>query len=247
MHFYNRFTAAHPLVLSSIYAWTSAHLFYSKTLGSLDTAFLYHRKCLDQISLQHEIQTPEAWNAESEGHLTAAISKLSKDSLDSVIVAFYFLASFDLMASQARELRKILRLVSLLIKIRGCTSDAGGIFLRVSTWFCFLDARESAFGQGTCPILNAIGGEDGIVQAMQASRHFLQEEYSILYPAEELQKDEAHAPLLAMILRLVATFSDISTHYEGSNNTVRDEIRERLNGYAEVGISSLFPYESNDK
>jgi hypothetical protein len=179
-----------------------------------------------------------------EDSITRSLVALDADCVEALIVAFYFLASLDLMVSRPLELRKFLRLASILVQSRGHDYEMSGTFLRVSTWFCFLDCRASAFGRGDASIIQTIGGETGLVQAMGNSNNFLREEYIMLYPKEEVERAKYHSPLLATILSLVAIFSDISRNYDNASDSLKSRIRLDLDEQKKVSAIIGTPWLS---
>lgn len=236
MYFYTRFTTSHPFVLSSLYAWTATHLFYSGTLHSLQDAFSHYKKCCSDIRNLFKIDLDRQFTTPIDNSEVFVVAQIHSDDLDAIAVALYFLASTDLIMSRSEELGQVLRMVTLLLQTKH-QEISNSLFTKVSTWLCFLDARYSAFGAGNSSVINAMGGEVGIVRAAHVTRDLLEREYKVLYPTEERQRDEYRFPLLEIILRLVAVFGEISREYVARDGIVRAGVRASLNSIEKVGFT----------
>ena len=233
-YFYNRFSNTHTFVLSALYSWTSAHLFFSETLKSLDHALKYYERCLNQISLCHNIGVTSSPDGSLEINGFSQDVQLSGDELDAIFISLYFLASTDLLAARPRELRKLLRVTTALIELQKSRDQRDGLSFEICNWFCFLDARASAFGMGSSSMITVLGGEEGLVKATKISRGFLRNEYKMLYPADMIQRDEAHMPLNELVLRLIAIFGEISRHFNDADADIIKGIRVSLDNVREV-------------
>ncbi|KAH7160523.1 hypothetical protein B0J13DRAFT_494178 [Dactylonectria estremocensis] len=192
-YFFNRFNPSHPFVISSLYAWTAAHLFCNGTIESEASAMEHYDKSLawlgdqlgvDVLSTKATEEVDQAWFA----------PLIHEDDLDAVSVALYFLAWTDLMLSRRVALSRMLSLEALLLERRG-HDLSHSVYVRMAVWFCFLDARAVLFRQGNDRIIQAMGDDSGLIRAVEKSHDFLQMEYSLLYPKEERRWDEAHMPL----------------------------------------------------
>ena len=228
MHFYNRFATRHPPVLMAIYAFASAQLFYAKNLGSMKSALTHYEGSVSQLSSLHGILIPDVLSAPKQLLFEQSLEKLNTEGLDVVIISLYFLALFDLLTTRPDHLRKILHVVPALLRCRDVT-ELSGTFRRLSTWFLYLDARASLFGLGEedC-ITYTIGNEPELVDAVHASRDVLREEYSMLYPDEEHERDEIALPFLIRVLKLMAIFREISRHNALADESTRIRIREMI-------------------
>jgi len=235
-HFYHRFTNSHAFVLSALYAWTSAHLFFAGNLKSLDNAFKHYERCLQQISTSHHLNI-DALSTQATacaGQINLP-SLLSDDDIDAIGVSMYFLASTDLLASRRAPLRNLVQAMTALHLAGLPARRRKGLFSTVSSWFSFLDARLSIFGMGNCSLMNVIGGEEGMVACIHSTSDFLRQEYKILYPAEEAKRDEAHLPLLEILVRLVANFGIISNFVAGAKDpALQDTVGRSLDNIKEV-------------
>ncbi|KAH8682581.1 hypothetical protein BX600DRAFT_374941 [Xylariales sp. PMI_506] len=200
MHFYTRFSTTHTFVLSSLYAWTSVHLYCTGNLSSRANALTHYQKAISEIRNAYGL---ELLAEDIQYQAQMVVSGVGKEDLDAIAVAMYFLASTDLMLSRAINLRWILQFEAGLIRARMPTSFET-LFSQIATWFCFLDSRASAFGATESQVIVAIGGEAGLLEAMDRSRYLLQREYNLLYPPKEQQRDRAHTPLLKLTNRLRA-------------------------------------------
>jgi hypothetical protein len=234
-HFYTHFSAKYPFVASSLYAWTSVHLYCTGTPNSRDSTLAHYQKSIAEMEstygfklLHDTIHLPMNW----------VTPETVQDDYDAIAVSLYFLASTDLMLSRFSHLRRILEFEAHLVKIRN-SEESGALFAKIATWFCFLDARVSAFGANASRVINAIGGENGLITAMNKSQNLLQREYNLLYPPEEQKRDRAHLPLLMVKNRLVVVFGQISTIWGRANDATRLDIRKSLDEFAEVSMSRL--------
>jgi hypothetical protein len=243
-YFYNRFTTTHPFVLSALYSWTSAHLFFSGTLKSLEHAIKYYERCLNQISLSHNIRLASSPDGSSEFNGFPGEVQLSGGDLDAIIISLYFLASTDLLAARPRELRRLLRMTTALVTLQKTRDPKGGLSFEIFNWFCFLDVRASAFGMGSSSMITALGGEEGLVNATKLSRGFLRNEYKMLYPADMIERDKAHMPLNEIVLRLIAIFGEISRHFDEADEDIRGRVRVSLDNVRAVRmvITSYFQF-----
>lgn len=225
-HFYHRFTNSHPFVLSALYAWTSAHLYFASNLKSLHNAFKHYERCLEEISAGHSLNIDVlSAKAKAGTAQTNLLHTLSDDDVDAIGVSMYFLASTDLLASRRTPLQNLVQAMAALHLAGLPARRRKGLFSTVSSWFCFLDARLSIFGMGHCSLMNIIGGEEGMVAGINSTSDFLRQEYKILYPAEEIKRDEAHLPLLEILVRLVANFGLISNFLAGERDpALRDTV-----------------------
>ncbi|KAH7136220.1 major facilitator superfamily domain-containing protein [Dactylonectria macrodidyma] len=192
-YFFNRFNSSHPFVISSLYAWTAAHLFCNGTIDSQANAMGHYDKSLVGLGNQLGIDLLSA-TATGEADQTWFAPLAHDDDLDAVSVALYFLAWTDLLLSRRVSLRRILNLEALLLEHRG-HDQSHSVYVRMAVWFCFLDARAALFCQGNDRIIQAMGDDAGLIRAVGKSHDFLQIEYSLLYPKEERRRDEAHMPL----------------------------------------------------
>jgi hypothetical protein len=238
-YFYNRFTITHPFVLSALYSWTSAHLFFSGTLKSIEHAIKYYERCLNQISLSHNIGLASCPDGSSELNGFPGEVQLSGDDLDAIVISLYFLASTDLLAARPRELRRLLRMTTALVTLQKARDPKGGLSFEIFNWFCFLDVRASAFGMGSSSMITALGGEEGLVNATKISRGFLRNEYKMLYPADMIERDKAHTPLNEIVLRLIAVFGEISRHFDDADEEIKGEIRVSLDNVRAVRMATL--------
>jgi hypothetical protein len=235
-HFYHRFTNSHPFVLAALYAWTSAHLFFAGNLKSLHNAFRHYERCLEQISIGHSLNIDILSSQAKAGIAqTNLLDTLSDDDVDAIGVSMYFLASTDLLASRRTSLQNLVQAMAALHLAGLPARRRKGLFSTVSSWFCFLDARLCIFGMGHCSLMNLIGGEEGMVAGINSTSDFLRQEYKILYPAEEIKRDEAHLPLLEILVRLVANFGLISNFLSGENDpALRDTVKISLDKIKKV-------------
>ncbi|KAG5747911.1 hypothetical protein H9Q70_009405 [Fusarium xylarioides] len=174
-YFFNRFNSSHLFVISSLYAWTAAHLHCNGTLNQL----AIH---LGLGGLDEELS--RTW--------PQLITR--DDDLDAVSVTLYFLAWTDLLLSRKASLKRMLSLEACLLESRGHGDQSQSVYGRMAVWFCFLDARASLFSQGDDRIIQCLGNDLGLMFAVDKSYNFLQQEYTLLYPNEERRWDEAHRP-----------------------------------------------------
>lgn len=207
-YFFNRFNSTHSFVVSSLYAWTAAHLFCSGRLQSEASAMEHYSKSLVGIRDQLGIHLLE--ENETEIASQTWLQLLARDGdLDAVAVTMYFLAWTDLLLSRQASLRRMLSLEATLLDVSG-HDQSHTLYVRMAVWFCFLDARAALFGQGNDRIIQSMGDDSGLTTAVEASYDFLQNEYSLLYPEEERRRDEAHKPLYMATCRLVALLGKLS-------------------------------------
>ncbi|KAL7905208.1 major facilitator superfamily domain-containing protein [Trichoderma velutinum] len=192
-YFFNRFNSSHSFVVSSLYAWTAAHLFCSGRLGSETSAMEHYGKSLVGIRDQLGIHLL-AENAIEIASQTWLQLLAREDDLDAVSVTLYFLAWTDLLLSRRASLRRMLSLEATLLDLFG-HDQSHTVYVRMAVWFCFLDARAALFHQGNDRIIQSMGDDSGLMKAVETSYDFLQHEYSLLYPEEERRRDEAHKPL----------------------------------------------------
>ncbi|KAF5602523.1 hypothetical protein FPCIR_1864 [Fusarium pseudocircinatum] len=208
-YFFHRFNSSHSFVISSLYAWTAAHLHCNGTLGSEASALEHYEKSLvalgDQLGVHLEI-------GGMEGELSQTWPQLitRDDDLDAVSVTLYFLAWTDLLLSRRASLKRMLSLEACLLESRGHGDQSQSVYGRMAVWFCFLDARAALFSQGDDRIIQCLGNDLGLIFAVDKSYNFLQQEYTLLYPNEERRWDEAHRPLYVATCRLVALLGMIS-------------------------------------
>jgi hypothetical protein len=150
------------------------------------------------------------------------------DDLDAVSVTLYFLAWTDLLLSRQASLKQMLSLEALLLGIRG-PSQSHSLYVRMAVWFCFLDARTALFYQGNDRIIQSMGDDSGLMIALEQSHDFLQREYTLLYPKEERQWDEAHRPLYVATCRLVGLLGKVSRSHGGlPDESLEVGVRESL-------------------
>ncbi|KAH8893619.1 MFS general substrate transporter [Thozetella sp. PMI_491] len=225
-YFFNRFNSSHPFVLSALYAWTSAHLFCSGSLTSPSNALVHYEKCL--LGLKQAFGIEISVDVSSGHSLDWMDSGIGAHDFDAIAVAFFFLASTDLTLSRPAELQNLLALEADVLQWKD-SDGLDSVFLKIATWFCFLDARTSAFGLASDRIIQAMGNEAGLLRVLQTSQDFLQKEYSLLYPQEEERRDQAHLPLYIATCRLIAILGRISRAYRGVyDSAARLEIRDSL-------------------
>ncbi|KKP01030.1 hypothetical protein THAR02_06852 [Trichoderma harzianum] len=207
-YFFNRFNSTHSFVVSSLYAWTAAHLFCSGRLQSEAIAMDHYSKSLVGIRDQLGIHLLEENETEIASQMWLRFLARD-DDLDAVAVTLYFLAWTDLLLSRQASLRRMLNLEATLLDLSG-HDQSHTLYVRMAVWFCFLDARAALFGQGNDRIIQSMGDDSGLMRAVEASYDFLQNEYSLLYPEEERRRDEAHKPLYVATCRLVALLGKLS-------------------------------------
>ncbi|KAH7025665.1 uncharacterized protein B0I36DRAFT_293256 [Microdochium trichocladiopsis] len=222
VHFYNRFSSSHPFVLSALYAWTSAHLFCTGILKATTDALSHYHNCLAELQRWFGLTIDRPLDPLDSG--LQEIQTTDDDTLDAITVGLYFLASTDLMLGDFGRLRRVLDLEAEILLAQGLGPQRPQLKLgRLSTvaamWFCYLDARTASFGMRATSILQAMGGESGMVQATGATKDLLRSEYSPIYPSQQQQRDEVHLPLLKTMNRLTMRHS-------------LSEIREQLNLHA---------------
>ncbi|KAJ6038584.1 hypothetical protein N7499_004321 [Penicillium canescens] len=226
-YFFNRFSSSHPFVISSLYAWTAAHLHCYGALGSEVDALEHYGKSLAGLRDQLGIHLL-AENVTEEASQTWFQLLAKDDDLDAVSVTLYFLAWTDLLLSRQASLKQMLSLEALLLGIRG-HDQLHSIYVRMAVWFCFLDARTALFCQGNDRIIQSMGDDSGLVIALEQSHDFLQREYTLLYPREERQWDEAHRPLYVATCRLVGLLGKVSrSHGHSPDESLEVGVRESL-------------------
>ncbi|KAF5560441.1 DAL5-Allantoate ureidosuccinate permease [Fusarium phyllophilum] len=221
-YFFNRFNSSHSFVISSLYAWTAAHLHCNGTLGSQTSALEHYEKSLaaleDQLGIQLGIGA-----AGEELRQTWPQLITRDDDLDAVSVTLYFLAWTDLLLSRKASLKRMLSLEACLLESRGHGDQSQSVYGRMAVWFCFLDARASLFSQGDDRIIQCLGNDLGLMFAVDKSYNFLQQEYTLLYPNEERRWDEAHRPL-----------SDRTTAAENQEASMRASLDDINQGLASI-------------
>ncbi|KAF5243556.1 hypothetical protein FANTH_8135 [Fusarium anthophilum] len=194
-YFFNRFNSSHSFVISSLYAWTAAHLHCNGTLGSETSALEHYEKSLvalgDQLGVHLEIggmdeELSQTWPQIITGD----------DDLDAVSVTLYFLAWTDLLLCRRASLKRMLSLEACLLESRGHGDQSQSVYGRMAVWFCFLDARTALFCQSDDRIIQCLGNDLGLMFSVDKSYNFLQQEYTLLYPNEERRWDEAHRPFI---------------------------------------------------
>lgn len=219
-YFFNRFNSSHPFVVSSLYAWTAAHLFCNETLSSEANAIEHYAKSLSGLGDQLGVHLLVENIAERASQ--AWFEPISqREDLDAVAVTLYFLAWTDLLLSRQASFRRMLRLEAALLDLRG-HDQSNSIYVRMAVWFCFLDARAALFSQGNDRIIQSLGDDSGLMAVVEKSHNFLQKEYCLLYPEKERRWDEAHRPLYVATCRLVALLGKVSR----SASRAPDESRE---------------------
>lgn len=140
-YFFHRFTRTHPWVLSSILAWTSAHLCYSTKAEDLDDPLRHYSDCVSYIKEHYGLALDDIdaiWPGEYDPDRDNLFASASVDDIDAIFVGHFFLALFDLMITRTHQLRKILRFISHILRIPQVKSDMGGVRSRVATWVCQL-------------------------------------------------------------------------------------------------------------
>ncbi|KAL6401426.1 hypothetical protein AUP68_15296 [Ilyonectria robusta] len=192
-YFFNRFNSSHPFVISSLYAWTAAHLFCNGTVDSEANAMEHYEKSLASLGDQLGVDLLSA-NATDDASQNWFALLAQGDDMDAVSVTLYFLAWTDLILSRRVALRRMLNLEALLLERRG-HDQSHSVYVRMAVWFCFLDARAILFCRGNDRIIQSMGDDSGLVRAVEKSHDFLQKEYKLLYPKKERRWDEAHLPL----------------------------------------------------
>ena len=238
-YFFNRFSSSHPFVMSALYAWTSAHLFCAGVINSADNSLLHYSKCV--AGLKHVFNMEVLAKTGLNHDLSWLTADVGDDDHDAIAVALFFLAWTDLILSRPRDLRNLLELeASILEQRRYRGSDS--VFIKMATWFCFLDARASAFGSSQDRIIQALGDDQGLLEIVEDSQDFLQKEYDLLYPREEQQRDQAHLPLYIVTGQLVTLLGKISRSCKGATNaseSAKTETRASLRRLKQVCISFL--------
>ena len=135
-------------------------------------------------------------------------------------------------------------MTTALVTLQKARDPKGGLSFEIFNWFCFLDVRASAFGMGSSSMITALGGEEGLVNATKLSRGFLRNEYKMLYPADMIERDKAHMPLNEIVLRLIAIFGEISSHFDEADEDIRGRVRVSLDNVRAVRmvITSYFQF-----
>ncbi|EWG48722.1 hypothetical protein FVEG_08406 [Fusarium verticillioides 7600] len=237
-YFFNRFNSSHSFVISSLYAWTAAHLYCNGTLGSEASAIEHYNKSLVALGDQLGIHLKFEGLDEELSHTWPQLIT-QDDDLDAVSVTLYFLAWTDLLLSRRASLRRMLGLEACLLESRGHGDQSQSVYGRMAVWFCFLDARASLFSQGDDRIIQCLGNDLGLMFAVDKSYNFLQEEYTLLYPNEERRWDEAHRPLYVATCRLVALLGMISRGHRAAEGEIQeDSTRASLDNIRE-GLASI--------
>ncbi|CAK7221419.1 hypothetical protein SEUCBS140593_004560 [Sporothrix eucalyptigena] len=114
-----------------------------------------------------------------------------------------------------------------------------GVRSRVASWFCILDGKASAFQLSSGTVLQAIGGESGLVTALHESYLTLQQAYSLTYPDEQRKGDEEQLPLLERMLRLPVLLHEITQlkhtprEDEGASQRLV-QLREKLDAHRDA-------------
>jgi hypothetical protein len=129
-YFFHRFAGSHPWVLSAILAWTSANLYYAGQTKSLDDALRHYDDSLSLITEKYGTVQCE----DKDGIETGLLSSSSSDDMDSLFVAYFFLALMDLVAVRSNRLRETLELVAALLSAPGFQSGITGVQARVISW-----------------------------------------------------------------------------------------------------------------
>jgi hypothetical protein len=105
--------------------------------------------------------------------------------------------------------------------------------------FCILDGKASAFQRSDGTVLQAIGGESGLVTALHESYLTLQQAYSLTYPDEQRKGDAEQLPLLQQMLCLPALLHEItqlkhaSREKEGTSQRLA-QLREKLDAHRDA-------------
>ncbi|KAF9772713.1 hypothetical protein IL306_009568 [Fusarium sp. DS 682] len=230
-YFFNRFNRSHPFVISSLYAWTAAHLYCNGTLRSESSALDHYDKSLSGLEDQLGIHLDVGGGAEATSQIWPQLIT-QDDDLDAVSVTLYFLAWTDLLLSRRASLKRMLNFEASLLQSRGHGDRSQSVYARMAVWFCFLDARIALFSDGDDRIIQYLGNDSGLMLVVDKSYDFLQREYTLLYPNEERRWDEAHRPLYVATCRLVALLGMIS---RGDTN-MRDDSRETIAQESLCGI-----------
>ena len=228
-YFFNRFSSSYPFVVSALYAWTSAHLFCAGAINSEDNSLLHYSKCVTGLSNTFDVDMFTKNNT-SRHNLDWMTSDIREEDYDAVAVALFFLAWTDLILARPRDLQNLLELEASILERRKY-KGSDSVFIKMATWFCFLDARASAFGLGQDRIIQALGDDQGLLEIVEGSQDFLQKEYNMLYPREEQQRDQAHLPLYIVTGRLVTLIGKISRSGKGlpgATEAYKMEIRNSL-------------------
>lgn len=231
-YFFNRFNSSHPFVISSLYAWTAAHLFCNGTVDSDANAMEHYEKSLAGLGDQLGVDLLSA-NATDDASQNWFALLAQGDDMDAVSVTLYFLAWTDLILSRRVALRRMLNLEALLLERRG-HDQSHSVYVRMAVWFCFLDARAILFCRGNDRIIQSMGDDSGLVRAVEKSHDFLQKEYKLLYPKKERRWDEAHLPLYVATCRLIALLGKISRSGSTSDDGCEADVRASLDNIKQV-------------
>ncbi|KAL6693174.1 hypothetical protein J3F84DRAFT_396632 [Trichoderma pleuroticola] len=214
-YFFKRFNSSHSFVVSSLYAWTAAHLFCSGRLGSETSAMEHYSKSLvgirDQLGIH--LLAEDAAEIASQTWLQLLARE---DDLDAVAVTLYFLAWTDLLLSRQASLRRMLSLEATLLDLGG-HGQSHTLYVRMAVWFYFLDARAALFCQGNDRIIQSMGDDSGLMAAVEASYDFLQHEYTLLGKLSRNggdKTDECH---------VMASLRDIQRNIESINEATAAE------------------------
>ncbi|KAF3384325.1 hypothetical protein F1880_001851 [Penicillium rolfsii] len=205
-YFFHRFAASHPWVNSAILAWTSVNLFYTGNSASLDESLQLYDESLTMLRRNFGIHVHDL----GAGTVPDILAPADDDDMDSIFVACFFLALFNLIAARPNHLRDLLRLIAQFLRNLDVRSGMTGVQSRVASWFCIMDGKASAFQRGEGLVLKAMGDQDSLISAVRSSFATLQQAYSVTYPKEERAKDEAQLPLLEMMLLLSSLLHQIS-------------------------------------
>lgn len=235
-YFFNRFSSSHPFVMSALYAWTSAHLFCAGVINSEDNSLLHYSKCV--AGLKHVFNMEVLTKSGLKHDLNWLTADVGDDDHDAIAVALFFLAWTDLILSRPHDLRNLLELEASILEQRKY-KGSDSVFIKMATWFCFLDARASAFGPSQDYIIQALGDDQGLQEIVEDSQDFLQKEYDLLYPREELQRDQAHLPLYTVTGQLVTLLGKISRSCKAGidvSESAKTEIRGSLKRLKQVCV-----------
>ncbi|KAJ5899886.1 hypothetical protein N7495_004630 [Penicillium taxi] len=242
-YFLHRFGQSHPWVLSSILAWTSANLFYTGKTKSLDEALRHYQESLQSMTRKYGVATASD-SAIDGGQI---IAENSSDDIDALFVAYFFLALVDVVMARPGPLRDNLRFIAAIIRIPDFKNMMTGVQARVTSWFCILDAKASAIQPGEGAVLEAMGDEETLVQALRHSSTTLQQAYAITYLDEERTADEKQLPLLDRMLRLMWLLHQITkSKRTDQNSSDAEDIRIKLNSY-HLEVESDNQYEGRSR
>jgi hypothetical protein len=144
------------------------------------------------------------------------------------------------LTARSSWLFRTLEFISAVLGIPSIKANMGGVRSRVATWFCFFDAKSSLFQArqpaGGLSVIDAIGSEQGLVDALHASRNILNDEYSAIYPKEGLKHDQDQLPLLEIMLRLMALLHRMSRYDASVDWDEMDSVRSSLDDYKMVSF-----------